>query len=109
MTDALLEILETRQGMWSAVASRRHTVHKIFPFGNNANEVMLYGHVVYELKSGDNSGKDWAARAVLTKSSEEGRLQLQFYQVYLVGISSFAIMSPTDSITRTPNKLNIYI
>jgi hypothetical protein len=82
-----LEILQTRKSMWSAVASRRHTVCKIFPFGDNANEVMLYGQVAYDLKDGGHSEKDWAARAVLTKPSNDGPLRLQFYQVYLVCIT----------------------
>jgi len=85
--DLWLEILQTRKSMWSAVKSRRHTVFKIFPFGNGSNEVMLYGHVAYDLKDGGHAEKDWAARAILARSSDEGPLQLQFYQVYLVRIA----------------------
>ena len=36
--------------MWAAVASRQHTINKIFPFGSGSNEVMLYGTVAYTLK-----------------------------------------------------------
>ncbi len=47
-----LEILQFRKGMWAAVASRQHTIFKIFPFGSGSNEVMLYGTVAYALKDG---------------------------------------------------------
>ena len=36
--------------MWAAVASRQHTINKIFPFGSGSNEAMLYGTVAYTLK-----------------------------------------------------------
>lgn len=49
---------------------------------------MLYGHVAYDLKDGGHSEKDWAARAVLTKSSDDESLQLGFYQIYLVCIAA---------------------
>jgi hypothetical protein len=48
----LLDILQLRKGMWTTIASRLHTPHKIFPFGSGSNEVMLYGNVVYTLKDG---------------------------------------------------------
>ena len=38
--------------MWATVASRLHTLIKIFPFGEGSREVMLYGTVAYELKDG---------------------------------------------------------
>lgn len=99
--DTCIEILQTRTGMWSAVVSRRHTVHKIFPFGNNTNEVMLYGHVAYDLKNGGHSEKDWAARAVLTKSPDES-LQLEFYQVYLVCVAIRDAVTMVLTHERTP-------
>lgn len=68
--------------MWEKVASRKHKAVKIFPFGPNSSEAMLYGTVRYGLKAGGESGVDWAARARLVK--EEGRVKLEFYQVYLV-------------------------
>ncbi|EFX03935.1 hypothetical protein CMQ_863 [Grosmannia clavigera kw1407] len=74
-------ILRTRQLMWSNVASRKHFVHKIFPFGSISNEFMLYGTVKYTTKAGDESEKEWAARAQLTETN--GQWKHQFYQVYL--------------------------
>lgn len=38
--------------MWEKVAFRLHTPIKIFPFGENADEVMLFGTVAYTLKDG---------------------------------------------------------
>ena len=69
--------------MWEKVSSRAHAPLKIFPFGPDANEVMLYGTVKYGLKAGGESSKDWAARAHLVKDGE-GTVMMDFYQVYLV-------------------------
>lgn len=45
---------------------------------------MLYGTVQYGLKAGGESGLEWAARAHLVK--DDGRVKMDFYQVYLVSI-----------------------
>lgn len=75
--------------MWANVKARKHTVQKIFPFGPNSQEVMIYGSVGYDLKSGKHADVDWAGRAVLVKS-ESDRWRMSFYQVYLVSyISEF--------------------
>jgi hypothetical protein len=84
--DGSEEILALRKGMWEKVKSRKHTPTKIFPFGENANEVMLFGIVEYEMKEGDKEVcVDWAARACLVE--EGGTVQMRFYQVYLVCFS----------------------
>ncbi|KAL6709289.1 hypothetical protein ACN47E_001696 [Coniothyrium glycines] len=75
------EILTLRKAMWEKVASRRHKAHKVYPFGPNSDEVMLHGTVQYGLKAGGASGLDWAARAHLVK--EDGKVKMDFYQVYL--------------------------
>ncbi|KAF2125936.1 hypothetical protein P153DRAFT_348185 [Dothidotthia symphoricarpi CBS 119687] len=75
------EILAVRKSLWEKVASRKHDAVKIFPFGPDSDEVMLYGTVTYGLKSGGESGLDWAARACLVK--EGGRVRMRYYQVYL--------------------------
>lgn len=72
-----------REGMWEHVQSRKHTVQKIFPFGPNSNEVMIYGSVAYDLKAGGRSEVDWAAHAVVQLETD-GKWRLGFYQVYLV-------------------------
>lgn len=68
--------------MWEHVASRKHKPLKIFPFGQNSNELMLYGTVGYGLKNGKNAEIDWAARAHLVEIG--GSMEMDFYQVYLV-------------------------
>lgn len=69
--------------MWSAVSSRRHTIHKVFPFSAQDNEFMLYGSVAMELRNGSNVDVDWAARAEIEKG-DDGKWRMKFYQVYLV-------------------------
>lgn len=73
--------------MWTAVDSRKHTVPKIFPFGNNADEFMLYGTVDLTLKNGGSASLEWAGRAKVVKSATDGKLRMSFYQVYLVSTS----------------------
>ncbi|KAF2758245.1 hypothetical protein EJ05DRAFT_500762 [Pseudovirgaria hyperparasitica] len=75
------DIIALRHVMWSAVEQRRHSPLKVFPFGPNSNEFMLYGTVDYVMKTGESCSKDWAARAVLNK--EDGKVRFSFYQVYL--------------------------
>jgi hypothetical protein len=79
-----IEILTLRQGMWSAVESRKHTIPSIFPFGSNAGEFMLHGTVLYKLKTGTEAEVEWAARASVVKSSSDGKYRFAYYQVYLV-------------------------
>lgn len=78
-------ILAMRKGMWEAVASRKHTVYKVFPYGENATELMLYGKVQYGFRDGRETSVDWAARAEMVKVG--GKWQFGFYQVYLVSQS----------------------
>ncbi|KAI4729043.1 hypothetical protein E4T49_03235 [Aureobasidium sp. EXF-10728] len=75
------EILSLRKGMWEKVDRRKHTALKVFPFGPNSNEVMLYGTVEYGLKDGREATVDWAARAHLVK--QDDAVMMDFYQVYL--------------------------
>lgn len=75
--------------MWAAVTARSHAVTKIFPFGSGSNEFMLYGTVKYTSKTGQDSGKEWAARAELVEDAS-GELKFKFYQVYLVRLGDIS-------------------
>ncbi|ESZ96919.1 hypothetical protein SBOR_2713 [Sclerotinia borealis F-4128] len=78
----LSEILAFRKAMWEKVAGRLHTVQKIFPFGKDSKEVMLFGKVAYVLKDGKKADVEWAGRAELVQ--EGGKWKLAFYQVFMV-------------------------
>lgn len=95
MSFLTVEILETRKGMWAKVSARRHTVHKVFPFGNGSNEFMLYGVVNYTFKTGGQGTADWAGRAVLKE--QDGVWRFKFYQVYLVSIMVILAMRVTEA------------
>ncbi|RSL41884.1 hypothetical protein CEP53_012486 [Fusarium sp. AF-6] len=77
------EITTLRQGMWEAVASRKHQLFQIFPFGKGSDELMLYGTVALQLKNGGSAEIDWAARAELVRSAPDGKYRFKYYQVYL--------------------------
>lgn len=70
-----------RHGLWTHVASRKHTPTRIFFSGNN--EIMLYGGVNYRLKANPENDVyvPWAGRVVFNL---DGDVKMQFYQVYLV-------------------------
>ncbi|KAL3461510.1 hypothetical protein BJX64DRAFT_289304 [Aspergillus heterothallicus] len=77
------EIRKLRLGLWTHVASRKHTPVKVF-FGGE-DEVMLYGIVRYVLRQGDGGEIEvpWAGRVVFDGFREGGELKMKFYQVYL--------------------------
>ncbi|KAL4911259.1 hypothetical protein BDW74DRAFT_172727 [Aspergillus multicolor] len=75
------EIRTLRHGLWTHVASRKHTPTKVF-FGGE-DELMLYGTVEYVLKNnpnGEPTEVQWAGRVVFDFG--EG-VRMRFYQVYL--------------------------
>ncbi|RQM08217.1 hypothetical protein DH86_00000661, partial [Scytalidium sp. 3C] len=60
--------------------SRLHTPIKVFPFGADSTELMLYGTVAYGYKDGRKAEIEWAGRVNMTK--ENGEWKMSFYQVY---------------------------
>lgn len=75
-------ILELRKGLWAGpVISRLHTLERIYAFGDDGMDVMLYGNVKYGLKNGKSVYVDWAGRAKLVEDG--GDIKMKFYQVYL--------------------------
>ncbi|KAJ5994218.1 hypothetical protein N7451_009942 [Penicillium sp. IBT 35674x] len=79
-TDAIRTI---RHGLWTHVASRKHTPTRIF-FGGE-NEIMLYGGVNYRLKADPENDVyvPWAGRVVFAPQQESEDIKMHFYQVYL--------------------------
>ncbi|KAH8886556.1 hypothetical protein GQ53DRAFT_727546 [Thozetella sp. PMI_491] len=77
------DIRQFRESMWTHVVARKHKVHKVYASSADTPEIMLYGTVDYDLKNGNKAGKEWAGRAVLERSSDDGKWRLSFYQVYL--------------------------
>ena len=83
--------------MWSAIASRKHTPAKVFPFGSESKEFMLYGTVEFGFKNGGEGEVEWAARAEM---SQQGRKwKMSFYQVYLV--SNYSTTSRIDLLQHS--------
>lgn len=80
-------ILTLRHGLWTHVASRRHTPTQIY-FGGD-NELMLYGGVNYRLKANPDNEVyvPWAGRVVFAPQKGDEDIKMQFYQVYLVSTS----------------------
>lgn len=75
------EIRKTRGGMWETVKSRKHEYSELY--GKDTRSIMLHGHVTYVLKTGEERGIDWAARATLAWSEADKTWKFSYYQVYL--------------------------
>ncbi|RFU72003.1 hypothetical protein TARUN_10255, partial [Trichoderma arundinaceum] len=82
-----------REGMWTVVQERKHTVTKVFParFDESADggkqcELMLHGDVTYKTKDGNSSTVPWAGHGILRKVQGEGKEEwkLAEYRVYLL-------------------------
>ncbi|EHK16626.1 uncharacterized protein TRIVIDRAFT_131611, partial [Trichoderma virens Gv29-8] len=90
--DGAEELRTMREGMWSVVAERKHTVTQVFPGRFNDTEdskgceLMLHGDVAYKTKDGNSSTIPWAGHGVLRKVRDEaGEEAWKFaqYRVYL--------------------------
>ncbi|KAJ5083156.1 hypothetical protein N7456_012583 [Penicillium angulare] len=77
-TDAIRTL---RHGLWTHVATRKHTPTRIFFSG--VDEIMLYGGVNYRLKASPENDVyvPWAGRVVFDLGQEG--IKMKFYQVYL--------------------------
>jgi len=75
------EIFQIRKRAWETVATRLHTIDKIFPFGDKNQEFMLYGGVDVAWKDGRKAYVEWAARVHMVQEGEKWKMG--FYQVYL--------------------------
>lgn len=79
--------------MWTAVASRRHTVYQIYPFGGGSDQFMLHGVVTLGLRTGATVDVEWAGRAEMARPSGDGKWRMKRYQVYLVSMTSLSLLS----------------
>ncbi|ETS80764.1 hypothetical protein PFICI_08293 [Pestalotiopsis fici W106-1] len=81
------EIRKIREKMWEKVAARKHQPLKVFESnfaddgGAQVTEYMLYGDLVYKLKTGESQGVSWAGNMVLKQV--EGELKFSYYRVYI--------------------------
>lgn len=74
--------------MWEKVASRDHTPLKVFEGsfpaaagGADGKEYMVFGDLVYALKTGETQNVSWTAHAILRKEGE--RLKFVRYRVWI--------------------------
>jgi hypothetical protein len=69
--------------MWNGVPKRIHRPLKIYPFGDNAQEVAIMGTVEYWPDDGSYVKKDMAARARYQKNPQTGVVEMSSLQVWL--------------------------
>ncbi|KAI0485352.1 hypothetical protein GGR56DRAFT_70736 [Xylariaceae sp. FL0804] len=65
---------------WGVVQSREHTVYAVFPFGKDAEEVMLHGRSNNVSLEGQASTFTWAARMHFRRS-EDGKVLIDQYTI----------------------------
>lgn len=80
--DFFAYILAIRGAGWKGVTGKLHKVEKIFPFGPDSREFLLYGSVKYLYDDARSGFSEWAGRVCLVEVEEE--LKIDFYQVYMV-------------------------
>lgn len=78
--DQIIDILQLRQGMWSAIASRKHT-YTYYSSREKPSTYLLEGMVEYGFKTGGEGTVKWVAKAEFEGEGSERRLS--FYQVFL--------------------------
>jgi hypothetical protein len=71
--------------MWSGVPKRIHRPLKIFPFGDNADELVIIGTVEYWPEDGPSKKQDMAARARYQKIPTTRKAEIVRLQVWLSG------------------------
>ena len=64
--------MNIRKGLWEKVSERLHRPQKIFPFGENADEVMLHGTVAFTLKDGRKADVSFALLAIIFSKGRKG-------------------------------------
>lgn len=80
MANMTIDILKLREGMWSAVASRKHT-YTYYGSPDKPDTYLLEGEVTYGFKAGGEGTVKWVAKAEFEGDGPER--QLRFYQVFL--------------------------
>jgi hypothetical protein len=71
--------------MWNDVPKRLHRPLKVFPFGDNADELVIIGTVEYWPEDGSYKKQDMAARAKYQNDSTTGKAEIVRLQVWLSG------------------------
>ncbi|KAL4967092.1 uncharacterized protein BDV14DRAFT_198189 [Aspergillus stella-maris] len=55
---------------WATVESREHIVHRVFPFEDGQNEVMLHGSTNMTLRDGSKKQLIWSGRLQFVKDGD---------------------------------------
>ena len=74
---------QLRKKIWANIPNRDHRAIRVFPFGNDGDELMVYGTVDYKHHDEHEKGTEWAARVKLAK--EGGQIKIALYHIFLVG------------------------
>lgn len=103
--------------MWTGVGSRKHTPRNVYVQDDNANDLMLFGELLYGLENGKRVSIDFSARIIFGKFTSlttsqsridvrnelgegEESMKIQRYQVGGPIISSVHI--PANSVSFNP-------
>lgn len=72
-------------GMWKGVPKRLHRPQKVFPFGDDPDELVIIGTVEYWPEDGSYKKQDMVARARYQKDAITGDAKIATLQVWLTG------------------------
>jgi hypothetical protein len=71
--------------MWNGVPKRIHRPLKVFPFGENAKEVIIIGSVEYWMDDRSYVKKAMAAHAKYQRNPKTSGIEMSSLQVWLTG------------------------
>ena len=75
-------ILAFRAGLFSNIGHRDHQVVKVYPFGNNDQDLLALGEVEYRGLDGASHKEQWAGRYAIVQDG--GELKFKQVQIFIV-------------------------
>jgi hypothetical protein len=69
--------------MHPVIASRQHTIKRVFVADSPATDAMAIGHLAIQLKDGSSVEADFIARFVM-RAEGDGKEKLEFVQIWSV-------------------------
>jgi hypothetical protein len=84
--DIRLEIIKSRQQAYDVIATRRHSVIKVYASDLDGLDLLLIGEVTAGLPSGKEAKLGFTARMIMQTTTKGLRMKL--YEVWCVSYSS---------------------
>jgi hypothetical protein len=98
----VLEIKESRTKAWEHVASRYHSIVKVFSATNDGSDLLMIGKAVLVLKNGKKLEGDFLARVVIEGITTSDQ-RMSFFQAWGVRLFLFSERRDLFSVFSSDN------